>query len=266
MSRFIFFIFLISVVFSSLFAEPRRLRLSTTTSTENSGLLTKLHPPFEEKYNVKIDVIAVGTGKAIRLAKNGDVDVVLVHAPKAEFKFIEEGYGIERLSVMQNDFVIVGPNIDPANLKYSQNIEDAMFKLADTQSFFISRGDDSGTHKKEKYLWELTELNPNGYWYLSVGQGMGQTLIIADNKQAYTLSDRGTYLAYKNRIKLDIVFENNHHLKNPYHVIIVSPEKHPHIDYALAKKYVEFIRGVEGQSIIKNFKVNGETLFLPNLN
>ena len=121
MSRFIFFIFLISVVFSSLFADPRRLRLSTTTSTENSGLLTKLHPPFEEKYNVKIDVIAVGTGKAIRLAKNGDVDVVLVHAPKAEFKFIEEGYGIERLSVMQNDFVIVGPNIDPANLKYTQN-------------------------------------------------------------------------------------------------------------------------------------------------
>ena len=264
MSRFIFFIFLISVFFSSLSAETRRLRLSTTTSIENSGLLAKLHPPFEKKYNVKIDVIAVGTGKAIRLAENGDVDVILVHAPKAEFKFIEEGYGIERLSVMQNDFVIVGPNTDPANLKYTQNIKDALFKLADTESFFISRGDDSGTHKKEKHLWEMVDLKPNGDWYLSVGQGMGQTLIIADNKQAYTLSDRGTYLAYKEKITLSIVFENDHQLQNPYHVIIVSPEKHPHVDYISAKKYVEFIRSEEGQSIIKYFKINGEKLFLPN--
>ena len=264
MSRFIFFIFLISVFFSSLSAETRRLRLSTTTSIENSGLLAKLHPPFEKKYNVKIDVIAVGTGKAIRLAENGDVDVILVHAPKAEFKFIEEGYGIERLSVMQNDFVIIGPNTDPANLKYTQNIKDALFKLADTENLFISRGDDSGTHKKEKYLWEMVDLKPNGDWYLSVGQGMGQTLIIADNKQAYTLSDRGTYLAYKEKITLSIVFENDHQLQNPYHVIIVSPEKHPHVDYILAKKYVEFIRSEEGQSIIKYFKINGEKLFLPN--
>ncbi|MEC7875660.1 MAG: substrate-binding domain-containing protein [Pseudomonadota bacterium] len=264
MSRFIFFIFLISVFFSSLSAETRRLRLSTTTSIENSGLLAKLHPPFEKKYNVKIDVIAVGTGKAIRLAENGDVDVMLVHAPKAEFKFIEEGYGIERLSVMQNDFIIVGPNTDPANLKYTQNIKDALFKLADTENLFISRGDDSGTNKKEKYLWEMVDLKPNGDWYLSVGQGMGQTLIIADNKQAYTLSDRGTYLAYKEKITLSIVFENDHQLQNPYHVIIVSPEKHPHVNYILAKKYVEFIRSEEGQGIIKDFKVNGEKLFLPN--
>jgi len=263
MSRFILFIFTV-VIFGNLFAEPRRLKLSTTTSTENSGLLTELHPPFEKKYNVRVSVIAVGTGKAIRLAENGDVDVILVHAPKAELKFVEEGYGIERLPVMHNDFIIVGPNTDPANLKSMQNIENAMLALLSTKTLFISRGDDSGTHKKENYLWEMIGHKPSGDWYLSIGQGMGQALIIADNKQAYTLTDRGTYLAYKSKIKLDIVFEDSHHLINSYHAIIVSPDKHPHTNFILAKKYLEFLRSKEGKSIIKNYKVNGETLFSPS--
>ena len=263
MLRFIFFILLIFGANNSSFSEPQRLRLSTTTSTENSGLLARLHPPFEKKYNVKISVIAVGTGKAIRLAKNGDVDVILVHAPKAELKFIQEGYGIERLPVMHNDYVIVGPKNDPAKLKYSNNIKDAMSRLVRAEHLFISRGDDSGTHKKENSLWEMIEYQPKGKWYLSVGQGMGQALIMADNKQAYTLSDRSTYLAYHNKIELDIVFENDYQLINPYHVIIVSPKIHPHVNLNLAKKYVEFIRSQKGQNIIKDYKINNKKLFSP---
>tara|TARA_B100001996_G_scaffold166446_1_gene126899 strand:+ start:393 stop:1187 length:795 start_codon:yes stop_codon:yes gene_type:complete len=264
MSRYILFIFLISVVFRSLFAEPQRLRLSTTTSTENSGLLSVLHQPFEKKYNTRISVIAVGTGKALRLAENGDVDVILVHAPKAELDFVNKGYGVLRSPVMQNDFIIVGPNTDPAGLKQSRNIKNALLRLIQSEYLFVSRGDDSGTHKKENSLWSVAGYKPIGDWYISVGQGMGQTLIIANNKQAYTLSDRGTYLAYKDKIKLDIVFENDYQLLNPYHVILVSPDKHPHINFDLAKKYSEFLRSEEAKTIIKNFKVKGSALFLPN--
>ena len=264
MSRYIFFIFFISVVFRSLSAEPQRLRLSTTTSTENSGLLSVLHPPFEKKYNTRISVIAVGTGKALRLAENGDVDAILVHAPKEELEFVNKGYGISRFPVMQNDFIIVGPNTDPARLKRSKDIRNALLRLIKTEYLFVSRGDDSGTHKKENYLWNMAGYKPVGDWYLSVGQGMGQTLIIADNKQAYTLSDRGTYLAYKDKIKLDIVFENDYQLLNPYHIIIVSPKRHPHINFTLAKKYSEFLRSEEAKTIIRNFKVKGKALFLPN--
>ena len=264
MLRYILFIFFISVFFRGLSAETQRLRLSTTTSTENSGLLSVLHPPFEKKYNTRISVIAVGTGKALRLAENGDVDVMLVHAPQAELEFINKGFGVLRLPVMQNDFIIVGPTTDPAKLKQAKDIRSALLRLIKTEYLFVSRGDDSGTHKKENYLWSTLGYKPIGDWYLSVGQGMGPTLIITDNKQAYTLSDRGTYLAYKNKIKLDIVFENDYQLNNPYHVIIVSPEKHPHINFTLAKKYVEFLRSEEAQTIIKNFQIKGETLFTPN--
>ena len=264
MLRYILFIFFISVFFRGLSAETQRLRLSTTTSTENSGLLSVLHPPFEKKYNIRISVIAVGTGKALRLAENGDVDVVLVHAPKAELEFINKGFGASRYPVMQNDFIIVGPTTDPAELKQAVDIRDALLRLIKTEYFFVSRGDDSGTHKKENYLWSTSDYKPIGDWYLSVGQGMGQTLIIADNKQAYTLSDRGTYLAYRDKIKLEIVFENDYQLNNPYHIIIVSPEKHPHINFTLAKKYVEFLRSEEAQTIINNFKIKGEKLFSSN--
>ena len=264
MSRYIYFIFFISLVYESLSAEPQRLRLSTTSSTENSGLLSVLHPLFEKKYNTRISVIAVGTGKALRLAKNGDVDVILVHAPEAELEFVNKGYGILRSPVMQNDFIIIGPQNDPAKLKSSKNIKNALSRLIKTEHLFISRGDDSGTHKKENYLWGIAGYKPVGDWYLSVGQGMGQTLIIADNKQAYTLSDRGTYFAYKDKIELDIVFENDYQLLNPYHVIIVSPEKHPHINFDLAKKYSEFLRSEEAQNMIKNYKIKDKFLFLPN--
>lgn len=253
-----------SISFQS-YAEVERLKMATTTSTDNSGLLAVLNPPFEEKYNVKLDVISVGTGKAIRLGKNGDVDLIFVHAPAAEKKFVSEGYGIEREPVMHNDFIIVGPADDPVGLKTAKNIQQAMEMLLNKKHIFISRGDDSGTHKKEKSLWAMAGGMPSGNWYLAVGQGMGIVLRIADDKEAYTLTDRGTFLAYKDKVKLTVLFENDEALFNPYHVIMVNPEKHPHAKIDLARKYSEFIRSEEGQGLIRDFKVNGELLFYPDV-
>ncbi len=249
----------------TVFAEQVRLKMATTTSTENSGLLAILNPPFEEKLGIKLDVISVGTGKAIRLGKNGDVDLIFVHAPGAEREFVDGGFGIERKPVMHNDFVIVGPDADPAGIKNAKNITEAMKKLLQSKNIFVSRGDDSGTHKKEKSLWQMVGNKPVGDWYLAVGQGMGVVLRIADDKEAYTLTDRGTFLAYKDKMKLRVVFENDEALFNPYHVIMVNPAKHPHTKIDLARKYSEFIRGEEGQSLIRNFKVNGEVLFHPDV-
>lgn len=246
-------------------ADEVRLKMATTTSTENSGLLAALNPPFEDKYGVKLDVISVGTGKAIRLGKNGDVDLIFVHAPEAEKKFVAEGSGIERESVMHNDFVIVGPATDPAGINNANNIVDAMSKLIEAKHVFVSRGDDSGTHKKEKSLWKMTGKEASGNWYLAVGQGMGVVLRIADDKEAYTLTDRGTYLAYKDKMKLRVMFENDPGLFNPYHVIMVNPEKHPHAKIEMARKYSDFIRSSEGQGLIRNFKVNGQILFYPDV-
>lgn len=262
----IYILFILFVLYSnSVVADVERLKMATTTSTDNSGLLAVLNPPFEKKYSVKLDVISVGTGKAIRLGKNGDVDLIFVHAPAAEKKFVDQGYGVERQPVMHNDFVIVGPENDPVGLKNVNNIKQAMTLLADKKHIFISRGDDSGTHKKEKNLWGLAGGMPSGNWYLAVGQGMGIVLRIADDKEAYTLTDRGTYLAYKDKVRLKVLFENDEALFNPYHVIMVNPEKHSHTKIDLARKYSEFIRGEQGQSLIRNFKVNGELLFHPDV-
>ncbi len=261
---FCFLILLLSISFYS-FADVERLKMATTTSTDNSGLLAVLNPPFEKNYGVKLDIISVGTGKAIRLGKNGDVDLILVHAPGAEKVFVDEGFGVEREPVMHNDFVIVGPESDPANIKNAKNIKEAMSRLLEKKHIFVSRGDDSGTHKKEKNLWKMVGDEPSGGWYLAVGQGMGVVLRIADDKEAYTLTDRGTYLAYKDKMKLRVLFENDEILFNPYHVIMVNPEKHPHTKIDLARKYSEFIRGEEGQGLIRDFKVNGELLFHPDV-
>lgn len=241
-----------------------RLRLATTTSTENSGLLEVLHPPFETMYNVKVDVIAVGTGKALRLGENGDVDVLMVHAPAAEKAFIAGGFGGERLPVMHNDFVLIGPRRDPAGLRAVSNITDAMKKIAQNEVDFISRGDGSGTHKKELSLWQTADITPGGDWYLSVGQGMGAAIKITDDIQAYTLSDRGTYLAFRNKVELDILYAGDEALFNPYHVILLNEEKHPHIKSGLARQYADFIRSTVGQEIIAGFRVAGEQLFHPD--
>lgn len=238
-----------------------RLRLATTTSTENSGLLSVLNPPFEEQYGVKVDVIAVGTGKALRLGRNGDVDMVLVHAPEAELRFVNEGFGVERRSVMHNDFVLLGPPSDPAGVKQAGTLPDAMRRIAHDSAGFISRGDDSGTHKKELQLWAAAGIEPGSGWYQAAGQGMGAVLKISDDKLAYTLADRGTYLAYRDKIDLVVVFEEAEELFNPYHIILVNPEVHPHVRYEQARQYSDFIRSEKGQAIIGGFRVAEEQLF-----
>lgn len=265
MNKFLIIILLLINASTGIVSAEQRLRLATTTSTDNSGLLAVLHPPFEARHNVNIDVIAVGTGKALRLGQNGDVDLVMVHAPKAEKKFVADGYGVERLSVMHNDFVIIGPVDDPAGAKRARNAVDALTRIKASNQVFVSRGDDSGTHKKEMSLWNRSEIAPDGNWYLAVGQGMGAVIKIADDKLAYTLSDRGTYLAFKENIELEIVFSGDVELSNPYHVILVNQQKHPHVKSQLARKYVDFIRGEEGQRIIREFRKAGEQLFVPDV-
>jgi tungstate transport system substrate-binding protein len=248
-----------------LACAQERLRLATTTSTESTGLLAVLNAPFEERLGVRVGVIAVGSGKALRLAENGDVDLVLAHAPEAEKNFVAAGHGVERLPVMHNDFVIVGPPEDPANLRKAAGSAEAMRKLATGAIPFVSRGDDSGTHMKELELWRIAGIEPVGAWYLAAGQGMGAVLQMSADKQAYTLSDRGTFVACQDKISLAVLFQGSPELMNPYNVILVNPARHPHIQADLARAYMEFIRGAEGQRIIRDFRVRGEPLFFPDV-
>ena len=241
------------------------LRLSTTTSTENSGLLAVLHPAFEQQNNIRIDVIAVGTGKALKIGGNGDVDVVFVHAPEAELKYVERGDFINRTAVMHNDFVLVGPDNDPAGIRSAKTAAEALIKIANSESAFISRGDDSGTHKKELQLWIQEKSEPKGSWYMAAGQGMGAVLRIADNKQGYALTDRGTQIAFADKISLKVLFEGDDVLFNPYHVMAVNPNKGSHIRYDLAKKYIDFVTSIKGQELISGFTKEGQQLFYPDV-
>jgi tungstate transport system substrate-binding protein len=247
------------------FAAEKFLRLATTTSTENSGLLAVLHPPFEQQNKVKVHVIAAGTGNALKLGENGDVDVVLVHAPAAEIEFVEKGFGVARLPVMHNDFILIGPASDPADVRSAPSLNAAMLRIAGTKTGFVSRGDDSGTHKRELSLWDNAAIVPAGDWYMAVGQGMGAVLQIADDKQVYTLTDRGTYLAYKDKIDSVIMYQGASELFNPYHVIMVNPGKHPQVKSDLANRYIEYVRGEQGQEIIRNYKISGKQLFFPDV-
>jgi tungstate transport system substrate-binding protein len=257
----------VSALFAAMVCSANaetRLRMSTTTSTENSGLLKVLLPPFEKAAGVKVDVISVGTGKALKLGENGDVDVVLVHARPAEDKFVANGFGVDRRDVMYNDFIIVGPKSDPAGVKKAKTAVEAFKILAEGKAPFISRGDDSGTHKKEKSLWKKAGITPKGAWYIAAGQGMGAVLQMAFNKKGYTLTDRGTFISQEGKLDLGIVFQGDKALFNPYGVIAVNPAKHPKIQYALAKKFIDYITGPEGQKIIGSHKVNGKQLFFPS--
>lgn len=252
-----------SFSFNTIYAETTHLRLATTTSTENSGLLEVLLLPFEVKFGVKVDVIVVGTGKALKLGENGDVDVVLVHARAVEDKFIQEGYGVNRRDVMYNDFIILGPSDDPAEVKVEKNAVLVLKKIAERKVYFISRGDDSGTHKKEKILWQRAGIIPHDKWYMEVGQGMGAALQIAYEKQAYIFCDRGTFLAYKDKIDLIILFEGDPLLFNPYGIMAVNPALYPQVKYIKAMQLIAWITSVEGQKIIKEYKKGGEVLFHP---
>lgn len=268
-SRLVVFIigaFLFAELCGSISAKPK-LILASTTSTLDSGLFDVLTPPFEKKYDCSVRVIAVGTGHAIRIAKDGNADILLVHDEQAEKQFVAEGYGVERLDVMYNHFFIVSPKNDPAEIRGLKSLK-AFKRIAETKSLFVSRGDNSGTHKKELRLWEKLSIKPSGNWYIESGTGMEATLRIANEKIAYTLCDRATWLSHKKESDvLAALVKEDSDLFNPYSVIIVSPGKHPHISYKLAGKFVKFIRGKEGQNIIKKFGVKkfGEPLFFPNV-
>jgi tungstate transport system substrate-binding protein len=244
-------------------AQENRLRLATTTSTENSGLLALLHPVFEAETGLKVDVIAVGTGKALKLGENGDVDLVLVHAREAEDAFVAAGYGVMRRDVMHNDFVILGPAADPTGVK-GLSAAEACAKIAAAQASFVSRGDDSGTHKKELALWTGAGLKPGGTWYKEAGQGMGAVITMTENLQCYTLADRGTYLSMLDKISLQVLVEGDPDLFNPYGVIAVNPERHPHVNYRGAVQYIEWITSPEAQELIGGYTRNGQVLFYPD--
>lgn len=252
------------LVISALAAHAEeRLRLATTTSTSDSGLLAAINPAFEQQAGVKVDVIAVGSGKALTLGRNGDVDVLLTHDPAAEEAFLAEGAGVERRAVMENDFVIVGPPADPAGVAEATSAVDAIARIAKAGAWYVSRGDKSGTHVKEQALFKAAAVAADGKWYLSAGQGMGPVLQIADQKPAYTLADRGTWLALRGKLGLKLLYAGDPVLANPYHVMSVNPARHPNTNVKLAEAYANFLTGADGQRLIGAFKVDGEMLFRP---
>ena len=244
--------------------QAARLRLATTTSTENSGLLNVLLPPFEKESGIRVDVIAVGTGKALALGKNGDVDVLMVHARAREDAFIAAGYGVNRSNLMHNDFIIIGPKEDPAKIK-GLTAAEAFKQIKGTTSSFISRGDDSGTNIKEKFIWKEAGIDPSGKWYKEAGQGMGAVITMANDMKAYTLSDRGTFLAMKDTIDSVVLVQGDTDLFNPYGVIAVNPKKHDGINYSGAIKFIQYLTSKEGQDVIRSYKRKGQQLFYPDV-
>jgi len=267
MKRIFVLVLLLLVVATGAFGETR-IRMASTTSTQNSGLFDYLLPIFEKKTGIKIDVVAVGTGAAIEIGKRGDADIVFVHAKEQELKAVEEGFFVNRHDVMYNDFVVIGPTNDPAKIKGIKSTTDAFKKIAESGSSFVSRGDKSGTNIKELSLWKKTGIEPTGQkWYLEVGQGMEKTQRIADEKRAYTLTDRGTWLATSGKDKLDmvIVLEGDPTLFNQYGVMAVNPEKSKTVKFKEAMEFVNWIVSKEGQDAVAAFKdKNGTALFVPN--
>lgn len=244
---------------------PTEMILATTTSTEDTGLLDEIIPDFEEKYNVTVKIVAVGTGEALAMGQRGEADVLLVHARKSEDEFMAAGDGSVRKDVMQNDFVLLGPEDDPAGAKGSATAADAFKKIAENKATFVTRGDDSGTHKKELKIWEAAGTSPLGDWYQSTGQGMGASLQIANEKKAYILADRGTYLSQKDKIDLVILVEGGKDFLNPYGVIIVNPEKFPKVHKKEAEEFVDWITSYKVQKKIGEFgkEKYGQALFTP---
>ena len=247
-------------------ADNMTIRLATTTSTYHSGLLDFLLPEFEKDTGYRVDVLAAGTGKSLRMGQNGDVDLVMTHAPKAEAAFVKAGYGVLPRQLMYNDFVLVGPTINPAKISVNNDVVVALTEIAATHATFISRGDDSGTHKKELALWQQASIAPDFTGYKAVGQGMGPTLNMAAELQAYTLTDRGTWLAYQNKLDLKIIVQGDKRLFNPYQVILVNPSRYPSINYQGAKKFSDWLVNPKAQALINSYKLGGEQLFVANAN
>jgi tungstate transport system substrate-binding protein len=250
-------------------AEDKFIIVQSTTSTEQSGLFGHLLPLFRDKTGIEVRVVAVGTGQAIKNARNGDGDVLFVHSKPDEEKFVADGQGVKRFDVMYNDFVIVGPTSDPAGVKGKSDAVAALQKIAAARAPFASRGDDSGTHKSEQKLWQEAGVDAkaaSGTWYRETGSGMGPTLNTAAGMSAYTLTDRGTWLSFKNRGELEIAVEGDKRLFNQYGVILVNPVKHPNVKADLGQQFVDWLISPEGQQAIASFKIDGEQLFFPNAN
>jgi len=246
--------------------ERTDLRLATTTSTQDSGLLDEWVPMFEAENPYTVEVIAVGSGAAMEMGREGECDVMLVHSPAAEEEMVSEGFAINRKAVMHNDFIVVGPASDPAGIADATSAADAFAMIAESQSTFISRGDDSGTHTKELKIWDEAGIDPQGEWYVESGKGMGDTLRIASEEMAYTLSDRATYLNLRDDLELEILFEGDDILNNYYHVMEVNPDKWPDVNNEGAKAFSDFVTGKEAQEFLDEYGVEefGQPLFYPD--
>ncbi|MDP7064693.1 MAG: substrate-binding domain-containing protein [Arenicellales bacterium] len=266
------FLCLITILASQVFfpwsanASERFIVVASTTSTENSGLYSFVLPRFSEQTGIEVRVVAVGTGQALHIAQNGDADVLLVHHRPSEDQFISQGYGVTRYDLMYNDYILVGPRDDPASVLSAANVIGAVQRIATNKSLFISRGDDSGTHKKELELWNQSGIDTtkagNG-WYQETGRGMGGTLNMASALDAYTLSDRATWLKFGNKGRLDILFQSDPPLFNPYGIILVNPEKHPHIKTRDGQTFIEWMLSETGQTLIADYRILGQQAFFP---
>ena len=258
---------LLFLVSFSVEGQERYITVSSTTSTEQSGLFKHLLPVFEKKTGIQVRVVAVGTGQALDIGRRGDADVVFVHARPLEEKFMAEGQGVKRFDVMYNDFVLIGPKSDPAGVAGGKDVVLAFQKIRNTRSPFVSRGDRSGTHFAELELWKMAGIDiakDRGPWYRDTGQGMGPALNSAAGMNAYILADRGTWLSFKNRADLVIVVEGDRRLFNQYGVMLVNPEKHPNVKKDWGQAFVDWVISPEGQKAIADYKINGEQLFFPN--
>ena len=264
-SSFKLLIFLLTIFFSTFAIGENKIIIASTTSTYDTGLLNLLNEEFYKKYEVRVQVLSLGTGQAIRTAKDGNAEILLVHHKPSEIEFMNDGYGIERHEIMYNDYVLVGPKNDNDLCK---SVQQKLEQIYINQYLFISRGDDSGTHRKELEMWDLANItvNKNNEWYLSVGQGMGSTLLIANEKKGYTLSDRSTWIAFNNRENLKIVCEDFPPLFNQYGIILVNSKLNKNLNYKDAKKYIDWFKTAEVKELINNFKAKGKQLFYYNYN
>ena len=260
----VFLIFILIFLIKNAFAN-KYITIASTTSTHDTGLLEYINKKFENKYQTKVRALSLGTGQAIKVAMDGNVEILLVHHKKSELEFMNKGYGTLRYDLMYNDFVLIGPKKDKRNCS---SIENKMIEIKESKLLFISRGDESGTHKKEKELWELSNIKIpfKENWYLSVGQGMGSTLLIANQKKAYTLSDRSTWIAFNKKENLQIVCENLPPLFNQYGIILVNKKLNDNLNIKEAKKYIDWITSEEAKKLINNYRVNGKQLFFFNHN
>ena len=245
-------------------AEERHITVASTTSTEASGLFDHILPIFEERTGIDVRVVAVGTGQAIEIARRGDADVLLVHHRPSEEAFIANGHGVRRYPVMYNDFILVGPGDDPAGIEGMDEAPAALARIAEAGAAFASRGDDSGTHKKERGLWAKAGVQPGGSWYRETGSGMGRTLNTAAAMDAYALADRGTWISFDNRRDLELLVEGDSELFNPYGVMLVSPEQHPHVKADPGRRFIDWLTDDPGQEAIADYRLRGKQLFHPN--